>query len=826
MRLIGLFGIALFAAACAAATSSSGDGGLPDGGGGGDFAVTNDALEGDLAGGDAARPPLHGIFNVRDHAAAGDCTTDDTAAIRATIMAAATAGGGIVELPAGCYRITGNLSVPTAVTLAGVGFTPPPAGTTPAKLAGSWLIVDANFLNAPAITLTDAGATARDLGIWHEQPTPGAGWQPRAFGWAVDMPASDTLARNLWLENPTLGIHGIGRVTVENVQGEPITTGIQIEYAYDVVRIRRVRFNWTADGGPVWSADPSVTARLGVAVESLRDDNPEVNDVKVSGYATGFHFGANVASGANPAGATSKFSLMDIAVSNAGRCLTVDGANTTGKLARFAGNQCGVTGVWLNAPNAVVSAADLDLRGMTGNAIRVEASGAAMLVNQLTVVNWNTSGAGFPAVEAADANATVKVGFFTSYMGGGTAATVGGVGKSSVDTNSADTAFDLRIAAPTAIPEDGLEPFDARADVLAYGAAGDGKTDDTAALQAGLDATAAAGGGTLLVPAGNYLVKGGLKVPSGVALVGVGWNAVGDKGARLYVDAADTSDVITLSDGASLRQLGMHWDQGTVGNGWQPRQSFGWGVRVSGTNVVVRDVFMLNPTRGLIVSSTGAGPVLIDRLAGSPNQVGLAVDTNAALRVNDVHFWPFWGVCAGSPPSGCQPGTFAYQVNTPKEASGVAFELDHSAHAELSNAFSIGYAVGVALGKNAAGQVNTDLRMWNADQDIFGARGYQVSGPGTQATFANWSCQGDNGSDVAITGLWTESSATGAQIAGYNGDLRIFGANAIRAEGTSASIKVNLMRLDSFNLSGAGFPAVEGAGGTAASGPESWINGQ
>src|SRR5262249_3061921 len=161
-------------------------------------------------------------------------------------------GGGIVYFPAGQYRIKSGLSVSAGVTLAGAGFEPPAQG----KRAGSWIVVDASFLNAAAVTLGAGGATLRDGGVVHEQPAPGPGWQPRAFGWAVDMTMPDTLTRNVWLANATLGIHGIGRTTIENVQGQPITTGIQIDTAYDVVRIRRVRFNWTADGGPVWSSDP------------------------------------------------------------------------------------------------------------------------------------------------------------------------------------------------------------------------------------------------------------------------------------------------------------------------------------------------------------------------------------------------------------------------------------------------------------------------------------------------------------------------------------------------------------------------------------------
>jgi Pectate lyase superfamily protein len=828
----------LAAAGCGSGSSHGGaprDGGAesnaPDGGLSGDSAPDGDATteaapSGDATTDDTPAPlPVHGIFNVKDHGAIGDGTTNDTAAIQATIAAATNASGGIVYFPKGRYRIEAGLSAGAAITLAGDGFTVPAAGAAESSLAGSWIIVDKSLLGTAAITLAGAGATARDVGVFHEQPAPGAGWQPRAFGWAIDLPSTDTLVRHVWLENPTLGIRGIGRVTIENVGGEPITTGIRIEYAYDVVRLRHIRFDWTADGAPVWSSDASVTSRLGTAIESLRDDNPEIYDVKVNGYATGIHFGANAASGSNPAGATSKFSLMDTTVSNATRCVTIDGANTTGKMTRFWGQGCGVTGLWLHAPGAVVSAADLDLRNMTANAVRVDAAGAAFLGNQLNVVNWNTSGSGFPAFEAADPNASVKIGYYRSFTGSGPQ--VGGVGTAVVDNNAGDTAYNLRVPTPTEVTEDGLEPFGAKIDVLQYGAAGDGKTDDTAAIQAALDAAHASGGGAVLVPAGDYLVKGSIQIPSGVSLVGVGWNVTADKGARLLVDAANTSDVVVLGNGATLRSIGMHWNQGNVASGFQPRSTFGWGVRVTGTNVTVRDLFMLNPTKGIFVSSTGTGPVLLDRIVGSPLSVGLEVDTNAALRANDVHFWPFWGVCAGSPPNGCQSGTFAYFVNSPKEASGVAFRFDHSAHAEISNAFSIGYATGMLFGQNSAGQVNSDLRVWNADQDIFGARGYSVSGANTQATLANWSCQGDNGTDQAITGLWTQASATGAKIDGYNGDLRIFTANAVRAEGAGASVLVNLMRFDSWNLSGAGFPVVEGASGASAgAGPEAWENGK
>ena len=58
--------------------------------------------------------------------------------------------------------------------------------------------------------------------------------------------------------------------------------------------------------------------------------------------------------------------------------------------------------------------------------------------------------------------------------------------------------------------------------VLDYGAAGDGVTDDTAAIQAAFDAASAAGGGTVLVPPGYYVVSATLNTYSFVNIIGLG----------------------------------------------------------------------------------------------------------------------------------------------------------------------------------------------------------------------------------------------------------------------------------------------------------------
>lgn len=56
----------------------------------------------------------------------------------------------------------------------------------------------------------------------------------------------------------------------------------------------------------------------------------------------------------------------------------------------------------------------------------------------------------------------------------------------------------------------------------AYGATGDGSTDDTAAIKSALTTAEAAGGGIVFVPPGVYMLSSGITIPNRVRLVGAG----------------------------------------------------------------------------------------------------------------------------------------------------------------------------------------------------------------------------------------------------------------------------------------------------------------
>lgn len=84
-----------------------------------------------------------GMLNVMAFGAAGNGTADDTAAINAALAAANAQGGGVVYLPWGTYLVSGTLSIPPYVTLAGqaaisLNLLTPPTSVTRILASASW----------------------------------------------------------------------------------------------------------------------------------------------------------------------------------------------------------------------------------------------------------------------------------------------------------------------------------------------------------------------------------------------------------------------------------------------------------------------------------------------------------------------------------------------------------------------------------------------------------------------------------------------------------------------------------------------------------------
>lgn len=87
-------------------------------------------------------------------------------------------------------------------------------------------------------------------------------------------------------------------------------------------------------------------------------------------------------------------------------------------------------------------------------------------------------------------------------------------------------------------------------DVKAYGAVGDGSTDDTTAIQSALTAAATAGGGQVFLPIGTYIVSN-LTIDSYVVLVGAGYGSI------LKAKAASTGAILALTAPTTTAQIGI-----------------------------------------------------------------------------------------------------------------------------------------------------------------------------------------------------------------------------------------------------------------------------
>ncbi|MEU2797421.1 glycosyl hydrolase family 28-related protein [Streptomyces sp. NPDC007117] len=133
-----------------------------------------------------------------------------------------------------------------------------------------------------------------------------------------------------------------------------------------------------------------------------------------------------------------------------------------------------------------------------------------------------------------------------------------------------------------------------------FGATGDGVTDDAPAIQAAIDAASEAGGGTLYVPAGRYILNAALTWASNVNAIGAG-----DRVSILQATNQNL-DLITGTDIANVTLQGLQLSG--------PGRGYGSAVRFtrfsapSTPNITLRDV---------LIQSMGGDGVFCHQLAAS-----------------------------------------------------------------------------------------------------------------------------------------------------------------------------------------------------------------
>lgn len=122
-------------------------------------------------------------------------------------------------------------------------------------------------------------------------------------------------------------------------------------------------------------------------------------------------------------------------------------------------------------------------------------------------------------------------------------------------------------------------------DVRRFGAAGDGATDDTSAIEAALDDAASRAPATIRFPAGLYLVSSKLRAPDNVRWLGEGMNATEIRLTadveRGMIDGAEKNvrfEALTLNANEKTRQTPLLWISDVSNFSLQAVRINAWGV--------------------------------------------------------------------------------------------------------------------------------------------------------------------------------------------------------------------------------------------------------
>lgn len=237
---------------------------------------------------------FRGLFSVLDFGAAGDGSTDNTAAFTAALTEAGREGG-IVYAPPGKYRFEGHLTVPVGVTLMGsFGCVPAHNGNRDKNLPepgkfGTVLMptADRGTEDAPAFITLSTNAVLKGVLIWY--PEQREDDVPYPYPWTVAMRGKNPALLDTELLNPYKAIDATEneRHMIARVYGQPLYRGIRIDAIYDIGRIEDVHFN------PWWSMKPAIRKFMmeqGEAFTIGRTDWEYMVNCFAIFYKVGFHF--------------------------------------------------------------------------------------------------------------------------------------------------------------------------------------------------------------------------------------------------------------------------------------------------------------------------------------------------------------------------------------------------------------------------------------------------------------------------------------------------------------------------------------------------------
>lgn len=592
-----------------------------------------------------------------------DGNTDGTAAIQAAIDGVAAAGGGVVFVPAGRYRLEGGLVLKESVTLRGDWAAP----TNPDYVNGTILMPVGGRGDAegvPAITI-EHGAGLREVVVWYpEQKADEIVPYPWTLRTATTTSCDNVTVQNVTLVNPyqafKTGPEGNELHTLRNVYGTPLKTGIWIDTTTDIGRVISVNFrpNWWEESGLTGapSAEETRSAlrqyllREAVGVDMGRSDWQYLYDLQIAGYGVGI----KIREGQHGTTNAVLFGCQALDCATALLLEKLNGVGVSATGCRFSASEHAV-----HAPVSFDTIGQFnacEFGGSPKSAVLLEGSGA-LTFQGCRFATWMDSGVDAAAGKVALLGCRFEQEASPIRLGQGVkrARILGNqfTGTPAIANDTQDA--DVMIAHPGfdfETPDTSLAPVpvhpkpanDKLFVVSDYGASVEA-ADDTKAFTDALTAARDAGGGTVYVPGGYYRFAGQLIVPTGVELRGsfdVPHHT--QNGGSILMTTANKGDengapFIRLDAGAGIRGLTI----------WYPEQDllniapYPWAIQALGPRCWVLDTVVANAYQGVDFWTYPSDGHVIRYLSGAVLKRGLFVSKcDGEGWVEDVQFNPHY----------------------------------------------------------------------------------------------------------------------------------------------------------------------------------------
>jgi len=608
--------------------------------------------------------------------------------------------GGTVFAPAGKYRFGRAIKVPAGVTLLG-DFKEPKGKDLSA--GGTIFMVSANHdsdISRPFISLSEGGLI--NVTIFYPKQKAS---QVVPYPYTVRVGGNAEI-RNVFFVNSYRAIRTESFSTVVNVYGSPLDIGIAMLHAAAVPRCNRVRFApdyWAASGLPgaprLAELKKTLTDRKACGIHLHRQDAGIFMDVALKGYHTGVkvlpphgwtywhdlyiddcEVGVHFAGGSNQ---RINITSSSISARKDAILMELEKESWAGREKEFMHYSKSKKKFGISADRGDLRMLDCKLSAGE-NCVRMDSSfRQSMDLQGCIFKSWGDKKDHFAINVDAGARSSELDVYDCEFKQGKRQVKFQGnskhltiksntfpgkpdfnihqISRAEID-HQRSTEFQTKITKLKSVPN----TLPARTDKNSlyivteppYSAASDGKTDASRAIQAALNAAGKAGGGTVYLTQGSYLLKNHLTVPAGVELRGV--NDCMPRGRQvrtlLVVDIPADRGKVNNKPLISLNSTPKLGGSGVTGLSiWYKHQdykkiaAYPWTVRGLGPRCWVRRVYMGNCYNGVDFATHNSDQHVLSRVNGSALNIAFMVGKSKTIGwVDNCHVRPQdWAVASG-----------------------------------------------------------------------------------------------------------------------------------------------------------------------------------